>query len=274
VSARFLFLLLSLFPAVLTVATSPLAGTWELIDATPVPPGEIDPHGFMNHKTRYTADGLIYMIPADQKLDETAFARYTFDGHTRTIVVPGHEPVRNPLSIRGDVMTLTFDTGRKLTYRRMQGDRPWDRILEPVSLEVIRTERSLPIPRPAYDRGDYSKTPLPQRMRGVWEIASYSDVRYPIPPHGLPNDKYVFTASRVSLVPPDQAMGDRQAESPYRFSGANTILVDGETWTISFDRWQRMVIRREQDEITLRLVQKATSPIPRLPVTVALLPEE
>lgn len=226
----------------------------------------------MNHKTRYTAEGRIYMVPADQKLDETAYGTYSWDGLTRTIKVPGHEPVKNRLSITGDLMTIAFDTGRRLTYRRMSGDRPWDRILEPRSLEVLRTSQPAPLLR--YDTSDHSKLSFPQRIQGVWEVAGYAAVRYEVPPYGLPNDKYVVTSTEVAMIPPDRTSVPADAKSRYQIQPGNTLLVDGERWQVTFDRWQRMVIRRDQDEITLRLVQKATSPIPRLPVTVALLPEE
>ncbi|MEO8034681.1 MAG: hypothetical protein ABI837_09630 [Acidobacteriota bacterium] len=270
---RSLLFALSFVPAILA-ADSSIVGTWELVAATPVDGAEVDPHGFMNHKTRYTEDGRIYMIPADQRLDESAFARYTFDGKTRTIVLPEREPVKNLVAVRGAAMTLTFDSGRKLTYRRMKGERPWDRILEPRSLEVLKTSGALPIVRPVYDSRDYSHLPFAQRIGGVWEIVSYADVKYQVPPHGLPNDKYVITGSRISMVPPDQTKVHGDSQATYRIGVKGRLVVDGETWTVSFDRWQRMVIRRDQDEITLRLVQKATAPIPRLPVTVALLPEE
>jgi hypothetical protein len=51
------------------------------------------------------------------------------------------------------------------------------------------------------------------------------------------------------------------------------VVDDGSRWALSFNRWQQLVLTREDVELTMRLVSKHTGTIPPLPVRIVLYDE-
>jgi hypothetical protein len=267
------FLLLS--NALPLEAASKIEGTWELVAMTPVSPSEGDPHGMPNQKMYFDGEGKVYLIAPDAKLaGDTAVARYEFDGKTRKVTLPDGSVRTNPVTIEGDTLRVSLETGETLTYRRLTGERAYDRELAPVSVERIATKDQHDQPEPAYDSADHSKEPVAQRIRGVWEVVRWSHIHGDMPQYGFPNDKYVITDQQVAQVAPNETkISDTSHSGKYHVDG-NTLVVGDQTWKFTFDRWQRLVLTRDDGELTLRLIQKATATIPAIPVKIALLDQE
>lgn len=267
--------LLSLFVAPVLFAAGNIVGTWELVDATPVSYNSSDPHGIANHKLYFTADGRMFIIAPDDKLgDASVPVPYTFDGNVRTLTLPGGEVHQSRVALDGDRMLVKTEDGVTFTYHRMKGDRPFDRELEPRSVEILSVPEG-ETPQPKYDTKDYSKQPLAQRIRGVWEVVQYSGVKFDPPAEGFPNDKYVITADRVAMISPIATRVEGDSQGKYQLDGNTIVVDDGSRWGVSFNKWNRLVLHRSDAELTLRLISKVTKTIPPLPVRIVLFdPEE
>ena len=258
----------------LHAGTNELVGTWELIDASPVSFNSSDPRGIINHKLYYTADGKMFIIAPDRKLEESNVpVSYTFDDGVRTLTLPGGEVHESRVAFAGDRMRVRTEDGVMLTYRRMAGDRPYDRAIEPRSLEVLDLgDEQRRAPR--YDSTDYSKQPLALRIRGIWEVMKYTKVKFQPPAEGFPNDKYVITADEVAMISPVATRIEGESRGRYRLEGNTMVVDDGSRWEISFNKWQRLVMKRDDAELTLRLVSKDTKTIPPLPIRIVLYETE
>ncbi len=253
-------------------AAGSIVGTWELIDATPVSLRSSDPHGIANHKLYFTADGRMFIIAPDEKLDPNDTpVSYTFDGTVRTLTLPGGEIHRSAVKLSGNTMHVKTEDGVTFTYRRLTGDRAFDRTIEPRSVELLDKEDHAPQPQqPKYDTADYSKVPLAQRIRGVWEIVGYRNVKFEPPPYGFPNDKYLITSSEVAMVPPDATKVEGESRGKYHVEGNTMVVDDGSRWSLAFNQWQQLVLTRNDAEITMRLISKDTAKIPPLPIKIVL----
>jgi len=268
-------LLSSLF-APLLFAAGNIVGTWELVDATPVPYNSSDPHGIVNHKLYFTADGRMFVIAPDEKLDAANNpVKYAFDGSVRTLTLPGGEVHESQVHLDGDTMHVKTEDGVVFTYRRLKGERAFDRQLEPRSVEVLMVADGEPAATPKYDARDYSRQALAQRIRGVWEIVQYRKIKFDAPSDGFPNDKYIITADQVAMIPPTATRIEGESVGSYRLQGNTIVVDDGSRWTVSFNKWNRLVLARGDAELTMRLVSKDTKTIPALPVRIVLHdPEE
>lgn len=267
-------ILLLLFPATLLAADAKsIRGTWELADASPVTLVDSNTHGMENHKLYYADDGTVWLIPADGKLKDGSAATYTFNGHARTVTLPDGTVSTDPVAISGDTMIVTLISKRRLTYRRLHGANAYDRALPPESREVLARADDKPQVLVLYDDRDYSKQPLPQRIQGVWESVYYTKLRDEPPPYGFPNEKYVITGNSVALVAPNETKAKPDATYGYKLNGGKLLILDKDpsTWTLSFDRWKRLVIDNGEYQVTLRLISKSVDRIPEIPVKIALL---
>src|SRR4051812_2354648 len=219
--------LLSFLFAPLLFAAGNIVGTWELVESTPVPYNSSDPHGIINHKLYFTADGRMFIIAPDEKLEPTnPSVQYTFDGNVRTLTLPGGEVHQSQVALSGDTMLVKTEDGVTFTYRRLKGDRPFDRQIEPRSVEVLSVPDSDPIAAPKYDSTDYSKKPLGQRIRGVWEVVQYRAVKFEAPAEGFPNDKYIITADQVAMIPPTATEIEGESNGKYHLEGSMMVVDD------------------------------------------------
>jgi hypothetical protein len=264
---------LLLAPLLLAADAKSILGTWELVDASPVTLVDSNAHGMENHKLYYADDGNVWLIPAAGTIRDGSAAQYTFDGHKRTVTLPDGTVSTDPVAISGDTMIVTLISKRRLTYRRLHGANAYDRALAPESREVLARADDRPQVLVTYDDRDYSKQPLAQRIQGVWESVYYTKLRDEPPPYGFPNEKYVITARTLSLVPPNETKAKPDSTYGYKLKGDKLVVLDREpsTWTLSFDRWKRLVIDNGEYQVTLRLVTKSTDAIPEIPVKIALL---
>ena len=270
-----LLALVTLLAAPALFAAGNLVGTWELIDATPVPFNGSDPHGIVNHKLYFTADGRMFIIAPDEKLEQANQpVQYTFDGSVRTLMLPGGETHHSEIALAGDTMRVKTEDGVTFTYRRLSGDRAFDKQIEPRSVEILSVPGQDQTTAPKYDTTDYSKQPLASRIRGVWEVVQYRGVKFEPPAEGFPNDKYVITATDVAMIPPTATKVEGESHGKYRLEGNTMVIDDGSRWTVSFNPWQRLVLKREDAELTMRLISKNTSAIPALPIRIVLFDPE
>jgi hypothetical protein len=125
-------------------------------------------------------------------------------------------------------------------------------------------------PQPKYDSKDYSKQPFAQRIRGVWEVVQYTGVKFDPPTEGFPNDKYVITADHVAMISPIAVRVEGESQGKYKLEGNTMVVDDGSKWTLSFNKWNRLVLQRDDAQLTLRLISKDTKTIPPLPVRIVL----
>jgi hypothetical protein len=252
------------------IAPNAIVGMWQLVAATPVAPAAIDPHGMLNQKLYFSKDGKIFLLRPDEKLTaDIPSAPYSFDGKTRKVTLPDGQVRTDPARISGDSLSVTMPDGQQLTYRRVTGPNAAERRFAPLSVETVSGSSSPTEPK--YDEADYSKQPLAERVRGVWEVVRYAKLSGEVPEHGFANDKYVIDGKQVAiLVPGATTAGDRR---PYDLADDSMLVKSDtpETWSVSFNEWQQLVLTRNDAEVTLRLVQKPTSPIPALPTRIALV---
>jgi hypothetical protein len=245
-----------------------IEGMWQLVAATPVAPSAVDPHGMLNQKLFFSNDGKIYLLRPDEKLTaDIPSAAYTFDGKTRKVTLPDGRVRTDPAQVTGNSLSVTMPDGQQLMYRRVTGDHPDERRFAPLSVETVSEPK--PPAEPKYDETDTSKQPLPDRIRGVWEVVRYTKLSGDVPEHGFPNEKYIIDGKQLAVVPP-HATTITAPKVPYQLS-SDSLLMGDDTWTISFNEWQQLVLTRNDAEVTLRLLQKSTTPIPAIPTRVALV---
>jgi hypothetical protein len=256
-----------------------IEGLWQLVAASPVAPADLEPHGMMNQKLYFTKDGHLFLLRPEEKLTaDIPSAPYTYDGATRKVTLPDGTLREDPAQISGDTMKVTMRDGQLLTYRRVTGEHPLERSFAPISVEVVSPKGQTPPAEPKYDDTDYSKQPFAERIRGVWEVVRYAKLKGDVPAEGFRNDKYVIDDKQLSVIAPDAKTSGMRL--PYRILDSSLVLAppaaDGQpqepvTWSITFNEWQQLVITRDDAEITLRLVQKATNTIPLLPTKVPIV---
>jgi hypothetical protein len=263
-------------PAVVNPLQRKVIGTWLLVAATPVSMMDSDPRGLLNHKSFYRADGRLFMFAPDRPLTVAdPSLPFRIEGATRIVTLPDGKESRAGIAIDGDVMRITMKDKRVLTYRRVLDQRPLDAAFAPISVESVTMPETRP-PEPRYDMRDYSRLPVRERIRGIWEAVRYRRVRSDeMPTNGFPNDKYVVTDRLFSMSAPDEAHVDPQRTGTYRFINDHQIVIgegaDAATWSVSFDQWGRLVIEQPEAEVTLRLITRATNTVPPLPLRIALL---
>lgn len=254
-------------------SSSSIQGMWRLVAATPIAPAAIDPHGMVNQKLYFSKDGRIFLLRPEEKLTaDIPSAAYEFDGKIRKVTLADGQVRSDPAQIAGDTLTVTMPDGQQLTYRRVTGEHADEQSFAPMSVEVVSTGKASPT-EPKYDEADHSHQPTAERIRGVWEVVRYAKLSGEVPAEGFPNEKYVIDAKQVAIVPPDAKTIDRRL--PYEIAGDSMLVAMGgeapATWSVSFNQWQQLVLTREDAEVTLRLVQKSTDPIPVLPTKIALV---
>ncbi|MCU1347642.1 MAG: hypothetical protein JWO56_672 [Acidobacteria bacterium] len=278
VSLATVSLVLAFLPSPLPAADRPAAdphaieGVWQLVAASPVAPDDIDPHGMLNQKLYLTADGKIYLMRPEETFSAgIPSAHYEYDGTTRKVTMPDGSVRSDPAQIAGDTMKVTMRDGQVLTYRRVAGEHALERSLAPISVEVVSGNASPLPPEPKYDDADHSKQPFAERIRGVWEVVRYAKLKGDLPATGFANDKYVIDGKQIAVLPPDAKT--IAAALPYRVSGEQLLVGTQEPaiWTVAFNEWHQLVLTRDDAEISLRLVQKATNAIPVIPTRVAVV---
>jgi hypothetical protein len=245
-----------------------IEGMWQLVAASPVAPADVDPHGMVNQKLYFSKDGKIFLLRPDEKLSaDVPSATYEFDGKMRKVTLPDGNVRNDPAKVTGDTLSVTMPDGQQLTYRRITGADADQRTFAPMSVEVVANGKP-PAPEPKYDESDHSQQPLAERLRGVWEVVRYAKVSGDVPPHGFANDKYVIDDQQIAVIAPEAKSADRKL--PYRILGDSLVLGDA-TWSVTFNRWQQLVLTREDAEVTLRLIQKSTTSVPAIPTKIALV---
>lgn len=271
---------------------SEIEGTWELIDISPIDAMDSPPNGLSNRKEYYSPDGQLYIIEATEKLQkDSPHVSYSFSDGKRTITTPDGDTFTTPVKFVGkNLMVLTFAENNILTYRRIEGERAYDKPIEPRSLLVIRMAppiKQMSNQDVTYDTNDYSKLELKDKIIGVWEAISYKDVApQNAPPYGFPNEKFILTPDGkfYMISPQEQSLKDQKAEQ-YSVNDKSVVvgIPKGKhiaptpppggkiEQMVSFNQWGNMVWKSSDAEISLKLITRDYKNIPILPFKIALL---
>ena len=271
---------------------SEIEGTWELIDVSPVDAMDSPPNGLCSSKDYYSPDGKLYIIEATEKLQEdTPNISYSFSDGKRTITIPDGNKITTPVKFVGNnLMVLTFSKNNIWTYRKIEGEKAYDKPVEPRSLLVLRVAppiKQMSNQDVTYDTNDYSKLELKDRIIGVWEAISYKDVApQNAPPYGFPNEKFILTTDGkfYMISPEEQPLKD---QTPEQYSVKEKSIVVGIPkgkhiaptpppggkieQMVSFNQWGHMVWKSSDAEISLKLITRDYKNIPILPYKIALL---
>ncbi len=271
---------------------SEIEGTWELIDVSPVDAMDSPPNGLCSSKDYYSPDGKLYIIEATEKLQEdTPNISYSFSDGKRTITIPDGRKITTPVKfVSNNLMVLTFSKNNIWTYRKIEGEKAYDKPVEPRSLLVLRVAppiKQMSNQDVTYDTNDYSKLELKDRIIGVWEAISYKDVApQNAPPYGFPNEKFILTPDGKFYMasPEEQSLKD---QTPEQYSVKDKSVVVGIPkgkhiaptpppggkieQMVSFNQWGHMVWKSSDAEISLKLITRDYKNIPILPYKIALL---
>lgn len=253
-------------------------GTWELVYVAPTDAELTEPRGITNTKMHFTADGKVTGVKPEGSITEkTQFGNYKFDGKRVTLLREGSQPYAVGVSFP-DAETMLFSPPRasQRKFKRIAGP---DVELEPKSLQLVKVPSGTsPSGEVAYDTGDYSKLPLEQRIRGVWEIISYRKVpRNQAPPYGFFNDLWVIKDNSMLITRRNPKSTN---EVPYSFVTGNIMLsasiLGGPTetrleWKASFNKWGHLILDRQNVQIVLKLVSKDIAKPVDVPIKIVLL---
>jgi hypothetical protein len=264
------------------IASSALAGTWELVDISAYPVIDSPPRGLAAHKYYFTPEGKLYVIEHDAELTtNTECVAYTFRNAVLTLSLPEQGRINVPVQFTApDQMVLVHGARHRWTYRRLSGEKAYNQKIEPRSVAVLQTKdpkRQLTNLDIHYDSGDYSRLAPAERIMGVWEATSYSGISSADwPPYGFPNEKWVFTRDgKYYIIAPEETAVVGKPHSNYTVSRDHlTLSVPGETPAtrrISFNTWGHLVVEWNGVTVTLKLLDKNPGKIEKLPVKIALL---
>ncbi len=234
------------------------------------------PGGVINTKMYFTADGKLYSLKPDAELMENSKPTdYTFDGKQLKITFPSGQ-VR--------VMTATFPNAETMVIaQKHESQRTFKRIadfskkLEPLSLQLV-TDNSSSSVTTTYDVSDYSKSPIIERLQGIWEIIAYENVpRDQAPPYGFFNDLWTIKKETVSTSrrapPANDSVAFSFVDGKLASSGISLGGPVGSKliWNTSFNEWGNLVLDSTYCRLILKLVSKDTANVPTVPLKIVLL---
>lgn len=234
-----------------------------------------EPGGIINTKMHFTTDGkLIGLGPEDVLAENLRTTDFKFDGNQLTLLRPGAQPYSIRVSFP-DAETMIFlppNAGQR-TFKRISGPNV---LVEPKSLQLIKSPSSSVEVR--YDNDDYSKRPVVERLRGVWEVIAYRNVpRNQLPPYGFFNDLWTINQSFVVVARRESSATD---SVPFSFIderlSASGIALGGPVgskieWKTSFNKWGHLVLDRSDVQLVLKLITKNTDKVPTVPLKIVLL---
>ncbi len=263
---------------VFSVEQKDVLGTWELIDVTGVTLMNSPPRGLAAHKEYYQKNGKLAIIPADEKFNEKSVTvTYKIKNSKRTITTPdGTERSGNLVINKKGHLVIKYGEREVWTYKKLKGDKAYDKEIEPKSVVVIQTKdpkEQLTCLDVKYDEKDYSKLPLEKRVIGVWEVIAA--VNSPeLPPYGFPNDKTVFTkGNQFYKIDSTVIKLEGQRAVEYSIKGNDLQLNLGSRKHInklSFNKWGHLEINYKGFIIRLKLLTRDTDKIPLIPSKVSL----
>jgi hypothetical protein len=262
---------LAAFGASLAHAAPPsIVGSWELTYVAPTALMNTIPTGVSNVKLHFTEDGhLLSLQPDETSVARAQTVTYTFDGKQLHIQSRDMQ-VAFP---DADTMVITQKFESQRTFKRLAS---FEQRLEPRSLQLVGAPSDAA--RVTYDARDYSALPLPERVRGIWEVIAWQNVpQAQVPPYGFLNDLYTVTADQVTVArrqPPAQdAVPFQLADGLLVTSGIGLGGPPGSKveWTPTFDDWGHLVLDGKYCRVVLKLVTKDTSATPTVPLQVVVM---
>lgn len=258
-----------------------LLGAWELIDITAMTPDEMPRNGFAPEKFYFTPQGKLHFINGSLMLREDArFVPYSFEPGFLTITSMERGLQRLPIGLRSDgILSITFAPGQVWSFRKLQGNNPFDRILQPWSVAVFQEEKRISGLDVKYDERNYSSQDAATQIMGVWEMVAVAGLdNAMIPPEGMPNAKWVYTADNKHYALGASDTSNKGAElGEYVYNseeGELVVLYPGTrpvSAKVSFNNWGQLLLRTDGTTFFFRLVTKDFKHVPRLPRRNVLL---
>lgn len=249
-------------------AATPIAGTWRLDEVVMPNTYSASPAGVEARKEVYTRDGQLCVIAADaNRIDPSApCLEYRIeDGHRIITDADGKEYTASLAFNGADQLDVTQDGGSEWHYSRLTGANAAATKLEPVSVEVLKTQRNLPAL--AHDSHDYSSLPPARRLTGVWEVVAHGNVDpQEAPPYGFLNDLWIFDGKAMARIERPQA-GDAivaGGKLPYAVDGSTLTSPGMPSIRFSFNAWGHLILDLDGQTIRLKLIDKHVEK-PRLP---------
>lgn len=250
--------------------------TWQLVKAVPASLEISIPSGIPPMKEFYGSDGRLYVIGPDAVMGpDTPSLRYSLKDNQRITQI-GERPASSATISRPspDRLVVTQEGGFTWHYLRLQGNKPQDTRLEPVSVEHVPQDADAPAI--TYDTRDHSSQPLPERLQGVWEVIANQRVSLQeAPTYGHFNDLWIIGPSTFRVI---GRRLDGESESTHLAYTLNQGHIDyqgpignPERMKVSFNGWGHLTLDRADRQIVLKLVQKDTQkPAPRPPLRITL----
>lgn len=271
-----LVLCMLLFAAPLVAATTgDIHGTWQLVQVVMPNTYTSSPAGIEARKENYSSDGHLCMISADASAisADTPCLAYRIDGDQRIVTdVAGRSYTATIAFPDPNTLIVTQDGGSVWHYARLVGANAVARKLEPLSVEILKTQREFP--SVSYDTHDYTALPPDQRLVGVWEVVAHANVDpTEAPPYGFFNDIWIFDGKTMSHIQRPQSSNAIVADAglPYTIKG-HAIASDGmPAIKFSFNAWGHLIMDLNGATIRLKLVSKhVTTPPPLPPLKIVL----
>lgn len=273
---KLLILCTLLASAPLMAATpAPIQGTWQLVEVAMPDTYNASPTGVEARKENYSSDGHLCMIAADATRISPAMPclDYRIAGHQRIVTDSDGESYTATFAFPDpNTLVVTQDGGSVWHYARLVGANAVARKLEPLSVEILKTQREFP--SVSYDTHDYTALPPDQRLVGVWEVVAHANVDpTEAPPYGFFNDIWIFDGKTMSHIQRPQSSNAIVADAglPYTIKG-HAIASDGmPAIKFSFNAWGHLIMDLNGATIRLKLVSKhVTTPPPLPPLKIVL----
>lgn len=265
-------------------AAASLTGVWQLVEVNSLSMQDTPPHGQINRKEIYTAEGELLVGQPDAPFDAAQkLGNYEVHDDVRIFISPDGEAVQTAIQWEDqDHFFFEFSPGERWYYARVIGDDARNKEWEPRSVAVVRTSEdgSGPTLRHfPYDMTDDSQMPWAKRVLGAWETIKISGraVSGPdMPPYGMPNDRLLLGADGILRKVHANGEADEQGGTvDFKVEGNQLLLAHGEvSFHFWFNHWGQLVLEQDGLQTVLKRVSFDAEKAPVGPIVIALLGSE
>jgi len=259
-------------------AQQSVLGSWELVYIAPTYMEDTDPRGITNIRLHFTSSGKLFNIWPDEILsDNTESVKFNFEQNILKILPGNNEPYLINVTFQ-DSGTMVFESesSSKRIFKRLDEPDAVNKIIEPKSLQLVRTEELTDekVDKILYDDNDYSSNKLNERIIGIWEVIEYKGVpNGEMPPYGFLNDIWTIKNNELSIF---QRVNRETADMKYVLTVSGEILItapDGSAlaWKCTFNKWGQLLLDSGDGIVILKLVTKDINDNKSIPLKVVLL---
>jgi hypothetical protein len=229
-----------------------LIGDWRLVAAIPGNMQDSSPNGVRNLRLRFSTDGVATLVdPAEILSQSTTRNPYALDGNTLTLQLGDSQEIHGALEkLPGEGASVTFlETGMTWSLRRIADKSIEKQRLPAESVQYIPPATLASVEAFKYDGADDSQLPVPERLKGQWEVVEISGYGAgDFPPYGAPNEVWVFDGTHLTRH--DNYHPEQPQRSEYHVAGG-TLVGEGGAIPFRFDEWRRLVVGEQSAEHTV-----------------------